>query len=430
MRNSKILLPTRRKLITGAASSALFAALPATAQPMLPMIAVGHPTPYLGQVATKCWIPYQVSTANKQYMSRSPHKSRAAISSLKIVIPNWRWDANSSKDEVGSGGNATFTASVEYPAGTFTRIQFGGSNSVTVADGDNAVSDFCTVSIPNDTWFWIRIWCSAAVGIVYAQLNKTGTIKHSVYDAGNGHALTFAASGVVDQTMSGTVANTAVTPPLPCVMPVAILANITQPSVFLMGDSITFGYGDTFDSSGDLGLTARSVGTSWGYINAGCFDEWVNDTAVAGAYAKRGDLIQYCSHVICELGHNDIFTNGTAAATIETKLGIMYALAAGKKRYQTTITPRTTSTDAWATTGNQTIAAHNSIRDTLNTWIRGTPSPLDGYFDTADVLETARNSGIWATPPTPTADGAHPNQAAYLAVQSSGAINAAAFNYP
>lgn len=103
----------------------------------------------------------------------------------------------------------------------------------------------------------------------------------------------------------------------------------------------------------------------------------------------------------------------------------------GQRVIQTTITPNTTSTDGWATTGNQTPvnATVESHRVQLNDWLRGgapmsgglavavgtsgallagdTGHPLYGYWEITDNVESARNSGIWKAGYT--TDGLHPN---------------------
>ena len=107
--------------------------------------------------------------------------------------------------------------------------------------------------------------------------------------------------------------------------------------------------------------------------------------------------------------------------------------------YQTTVTPQTTSTDAWVTTANQTVTAVHARRIGLNDWIRdGAPfdtatglavavgatgstivragtraHPLKGFFEIADIVETSRNSGIWKAGWT--TDGLHPNATGYAA---------------
>jgi hypothetical protein len=88
---------------------------------------------YTGQLATRSFVPQINSTSNKQMMSRSRHISRTTITSLAIVVANW-YVSHSTLIEVANGGPATITASVEYPAGTFTQIKFGGSASGTLPD--------------------------------------------------------------------------------------------------------------------------------------------------------------------------------------------------------------------------------------------------------------------------------------------------------
>jgi hypothetical protein len=87
------------------------------------------------------------------------------------------------------------------------------------------------------------------------------------------------------------------------------------------------------------------------------------------------------------------------------------------------VTPVSTSTNGWTTTAGQTTHGNNAQRVAFNNWLRdgapidgagaplavgatgtraGQPGhPLAGYFETADTMETARNSGIWKMPTTP-----------------------------
>jgi hypothetical protein len=61
---------------------------------------------------------------------------------------------------------------------------------------------------------------------------------------------------------------------------------------------------------------------------------------------------------------------------------------------------------------NQTPAATEANRVSLNTWLRTVPSPLTGVVEIADVFETARNSGLWKVNGTAnyyTTDGIHPS---------------------
>jgi hypothetical protein len=114
--------------------------------------------------------------------------------------------------------------------------------------------------------------------------------------------------------------------------------------------------------------------------------------------------------VICEGGYADIIANNhRAAAQMQTILPNVYALFSGKRVYQATYEPYTTSTDSWATTANQTADATNGDRITMNTAIRGGLGGIAGYFDIASVAESALNSGKWKAPNW-TSDGLHGNQ--------------------
>jgi lysophospholipase L1-like esterase len=112
-------------------------------------------------------------------------------------------------------------------------------------------------------------------------------------------------------------------------------------------------------------------------------------------------------------------------AQVKADLITIWSLAksAGLKVYQTDILPRTNTTDAWATTVNQTPyvnfeANGTSHRDTLNTWLPtqvGGGGPLDGVIPVADIVEDATTRGVWKAG-TFTADGTHPQPSTYTSM--------------
>ena len=123
------------------------------------------------------------------------------------------------------------------------------------------------------------------------------------------------------------------------------------------------------------------------------------------------------SIVIAELGANDI-ANGNSFTTVRDTLLAMWRTIAnlGIKVYPTTFTPRTTSTDAWATTANQTVCVSEAVRVQINDFIRSTPAPCSGFLDVADIAETARNSGKWKVAGVAwTNDGIHTTRHADIA---------------
>ncbi len=123
------------------------------------------------------------------------------------------------------------------------------------------------------------------------------------------------------------------------------------------------------------------------------------------------------SIVISQLGTNDI-GNGNSFDTILNNLLALWQSIAnlGIKVYPTTFTPRTTSTDAWATTTNQTVGANEVVRVQINDFIRSTPGPCSGFLEVADIAEAARNSGKWkVTGGAWTSDGVHTTRHAEIA---------------
>lgn len=152
--------------------------------------------------------------------------------------------------------------------------------------------------------------------------------------------------------------------------------------------------------------------------------------------------------IVWEEGTNDV--NGArTAAQIKASLlaGWKRAAAGGARVYQTTITPW--SGGDFTTTGaGQTVNTNDAARTATNDWIRAgapidpttlavvaigtsgalvagaTGHPLHGYFETADAVESARNSGKWKA--NYTADGAHPEQVGHQAMAA--VIPASAFD--
>lgn len=375
---------------------------------------------YTGLVATRCLAPTSLNTTNKQLMARSPHYSRTAITSLQIVIPNWYVNPASTHAEIGSGADATVTASIEYPSGTFTQVLFSGVAAGTVPNVGQLLSDAVTVTIPDNTLFWVRIFWTSTAGIF--------SVAHDLSGTGlPGSGLEVAVSGLTDKTMSGTV--TAADNEF---SPVAIIGTTTAPSFVIVGDSIALGDSareTVGDASGDFGVVARSIGPLYAYASYAQNGDQAED--FVASHTNRAALFQYASHLASEYGSNDLYTNSASVATVQGLLqtiwGYMTGLGAEKRVYQTTITPRTTSTDSWATTGNQAQVSStiNGRRTTLNDWIRGIPSGAHGYFDIADASETSRNSGIWNVTGVAngyTADGVHPNTAGSILIRDSGVV--------
>jgi len=384
------------------------------------------PSLYQGQVATKSRTPTALSTTNKTATSRSHHIARDNITSLKIELPNWYWARSTVGPETNGGGNITYTASIEYPAATFTQVLFTGATSKVVASGASVLSDSVSVSIPSGASFWVRTFANAVTAIVFTDSNSGFAQR----DLGNGEAYEYSASTTTDKTMGGTVNDVgAAAAPIFC--PTAIVAQTRNPSVLIIGDSRDWGFTDTLDSSGDLGDLARGLGPSFGYINAGCAGDTLS--AFNAGSTKRAALQQYCSHVVIGDVINALRASPgqakTAAAVLielQTALGLF-----STKRCLTTTTggPGTaTSSDNFATTANQSVNGNAAAVSAYNDAIRAGVANSLGYFEIADQVESARNSGKWwvtGVANATTTDGLHSTQLGYLRIKNNGAVNTA-----
>lgn len=346
------------------------------------------------------------------------------LTSISLVYANWYVKSSATVGENLPGAATTFQAAIEYPSGTIAAVvTFGGSSTGTAADGETIVSDPAAVNIPLGASFFVRTFASSTAGILYR--NGSGGLNNIVGTPVSGEAWTF---GVTTPNLVATPGPFANQQTGIYFGPTAIVGLTSKPTLFIAGDSRQnngVNYDTTSDGFGLTGEFGRSFGVSFGALNAGCASERSQTIATTPSlYAKRLALSQYCSHIVSGYGINDITGAGGAtrtAAQLLADLQTIWAQFGGKPVYQTTIGPKSSSTDSWATTVNQTTDATNSERTSFNDSIRYMPSPLAGYFEVADQMESARNSGIWKAGYT--ADGLHANQAAQLALVSSKAVS-------
>lgn len=379
-----------------------------------------QPSPYTGLVGTRAKVPASYDTANKQMMAQSFFYTRATTSSLQVRFACWYENISASNAEAAPGSNCVVKASVEYPTGTCTPLLFSGSSSVTITAGSDVLSDALSISIPNNTKAFIREYMTNASGLIYTD---------QVGDWTTGDRINVGVSGIADQTVTCT-AVTLVAGSMS--LPLAIVGQVpgSQPSVCILGDSIADGTADVYSgSSGDLGIIARSIGPTFGYINMG-----VNSDASSrfnASHTQRAKLLSYCSSAISEYGHNNFAADGESLATMEASLATLYTtltanLIGAKTIIQTTILPWTTSTDSWATTVNQTTSGFQASVAGYNTdLLAASVGPPGGFYNTSSVLGTGTNNSLWIVSPSPpyTADGVHPQPVGYALIQSSGIIN-------
>lgn len=213
-------------------------------------------------------------------------------------------------------------------------------------------------------------------------------------------------------------------------------------SIAVPGDSIVDGTGDTGNYASDGtnanekgGWVARGISNrfSWQRI-ARSGDQLRNRSGQRGV--RRRGLASGATHVLGELGVNDL-TAGVSCEEMQDRICAEAARYAqqGMLVAWSTITPVTTSTDAWTTTANQTPAIGQkgdtaagtpvSERAKLNAWLRTVPAPLYAVVDVAKSVETfdpAANGGaggwVWklTAGAASTTDGTHPSVVAHAAI--------------
>lgn len=150
---------------------------------------VAKPAPYVGHVATGVILPTLQYSGWLQMNSRTPHVARDDITQLKVAFPSFY--VNGASGEASVGGNVTFTASIEYPAGTFTQVKWSTASSIVQAANSYSLSDWVTVTIPKGKVFWVRNFAvtAAAGGLPYATIiaygSWTGTISNGSGGSGD-----------------------------------------------------------------------------------------------------------------------------------------------------------------------------------------------------------------------------------------------------
>lgn len=167
------------------------------------------------------------------------------------------------------------------------------------------------------------------------------------------------------------------------------------PAIGLIGDSICAGSGDAYNTvSGYAGYIERGLSNTYAWLSSCRSTDQINFFLAHAAW-RLAYFPQYITSVINELGTNDVQTGGNSAATVEANLTALYNefKSRGVAAYQTTLLPRTSSTDFWTTAANQTPATNEAVRTAVNDWIRTTPPPLSGFFEVANLVEV-NSSGV------------------------------------
>jgi len=363
-----------------------------------------------GPIATRAGLPDQINAVATARMQRFGSFALDDISALEIAWPNWYGQ------EITPNTNVMgITASIEYPAGNFTQLKFGGIAQGTAAPGTTLWSDKLVLpfqgGIPAGSKFWIRFYQTAT----------TSYLSNAVAlpDANMGDALALPGT---DMTMGGTIVGNVNGLLTPC----AIFGYTSKPNYITLGNSLNAGAGDSFQAvNGAYGVIAHAM-SQYAYSNWG--QSGKTAAQYVNAHALRDAIINRCgplTTIVNALGLNDIFVDGTSSATLIGYQNQIRNLYPDKKFMITSLTPETTSTDSWATLANQTVKAQEAQRVAYNTAVRLNALGFTGAYDVAAVVESALNSGKWKVDGTAfkwTGDGTHPSDFAYNVFNTAGFV--------
>lgn len=339
------------------------------------------PQPYLGQVATRCLPANNLagSGAGRWQMTRSMHWSRDKIVNPTVVFGNWRIGSSATEVTYGAG---TIKASIEYPVGTFTLANecIAASNGPVAFPVGNTTLTF-NVSIPKGKQFFVRVLQQNANGVVFHQYQSTwASPPGEGWESGTGT--------VSDKTTSGTFTDNSIT-----YHPLVIAAQTTQPSVVIFGDSRQEGGTEgVTDISGDIGEVVRAIGKEYGYSCMATSGTLLSQY-LASSHTYRDAIVSYFSSVIDTYGINDL-SGGASAATLATNRATFAALYPNTPVIGTTLTPYSTSSDAWSTRTNQGLGSVQPKVLAFNNLVRAGISGESYFWDIADGIDPFR-TGQW-----------------------------------
>lgn len=211
-------------------------------------------------------------------------------------------------------------------------------------------------------------------------------------------------------------------------------SGVRKPSVVVVGDSIAAGAGYNIRSA--TGFIDLALGGTTPVVNLGISSDKVSTFVIFDNSPGRRKWLGVADWLIIQYPQNDI-SNGRTLAQIQADFATIITMARnrGNKVCLMTQKPQTTSTDSWATVGNQTVVAAESVRASYNAWIRaGAGGVADLTIDVGAPLDSGlaaggAASGKWigahATNGPYTSDGVHPSTIGHALMAA--AINPALF---
>lgn len=364
-----------------------------------------HPR-VLGPIATRARMNTNKFAGTTPWMARTAFFARDDITDFTAAWGSWYVPPGG--PETALGGTLTIAASLEYPAGNFQQLLFGGASSFTIPNGQTKFCDLAhlTTVVPRNSQGWLRFLATPSAFVPF----QNGPLSGVTPWFAGGDAWHFPGT---DQTLSGTVTDSGTGSSM---WPLAMLGLTNRRTLGFIGDSRVQGINDlTMQSPGDSGEFERPFGPSYAYINASVRSESM--LSFLNSHALRLPLLLTANTIICNYGIND-FLGGESAAQLEANLVSGRALFPQQQFYGATIVQLSTGAWTLADGSDQTVSVINPTLVQVNTDYRAHPAGfsgvMSGFFELCDVqslgFPPTENSGKWkanGAPSTYTQDGVH-----------------------
>lgn len=343
----------------------------------------------------------------------------AGATRLRMEFVAWSTSAPGTGD-TPTGNPVTLTSVYVEQGATLTPVLFGGASSYTIPSGGAVTPDDLVVNVAPGATFYIRTCVTVTSGGQWPNLYGQPNYPDEVSRPGSNLA-----NATGDLTGTGATFG-------PMYGPVSVFGDATTPlwTVDVRGDSRAAGTNDAFSDESQTGYWQRLL-----YAGQRPFRIVALPSESAAQYLTTGQATLRMAlaggvHWINEYGINDL-QGGATLAQLQARIRQMAVATAGDstigRRYQQTLEPK--SSGDFTTVAGQTTDGINAARVQFNDWVRdGMPEsagvavatgtvgalragqqghPYSGYFEIADLAESARNSGLWKAGYT--GDGLHAN---------------------
>lgn len=311
----------------------------------------------------------------------------------------------------------TVTAAVEYPAGTFYPVYVNGNRSLTVTAG-RAIYRFdpLPIVIPAGAQFFVKTYATWTAGHFILSTLTASSLTSDWTNRG---------TGLTDQTLTtstfSTTSNAGGFAPI-------VYGRLASPSPVLgiLGASQDAGASDLIDHFGQRFMN-RAMRGVLPVINLARSGDSLGNYLLRpeGRSMVFRDAI---THLIFGTMVSNSVYGTTNLGTLQTNYQLCIApfLARGVRVYGMTVIPRTTSTDNWLTTANQTITAptNDAVRKAFNAWIRGNYRSigLSGLIDACAAVDPT-DSSLWSADANAVNNGASRVASGYATI-SGGQVTA------